>query len=154
MKKDKNTSLKNERETRDESSRIKEWKPPSLLEAPPARPGYKQRWIATKILGVDNPTNWAKRRREGWEPRKPETIPGDFHAPTINHGTYQGYVGIEGMVLCEMPEEMVTQRNEYYQQKTDSQMTAVKNDLNRIEQPGNPIQRDHKSSVTRGGIKE
>ena len=58
------------------------------------------------------------------------------------------------MVLCEMPEEMVTQMNENYQQKTDSQMTAVKNDLNRIEQPGNPIQRDHRSSVTRGGIKE
>tara|TARA_R110000824_G_scaffold55358_4_gene152594 strand:+ start:6452 stop:6919 length:468 start_codon:yes stop_codon:yes gene_type:complete len=155
MTKEKSTSLKIERETRDESTRIKEWKPPSLLEAPPARPGYKQRWIATKILGVDNPTNWAKRRREGWEPRKPETITDTgFHAPTIEHGQYSGFIGIEGMVLCEMPEEMVNQRNAYYQSKTDAQMESVKSDLHRAESPGNPIHRDHKTSVTRGGIKE
>lgn len=153
MKK-KSTSLKAERETRDESTRKTEWKPPSILEAPPARPGYTQRWIATKILGIDNPSNWAKRRREGWEPRKVETLPKDFHAPTIDHGSYAGYIGIEGMVLCEMPEEMVNQRNSYYQKKTNSQMEAVKNDLHRVEQVGNPIHRDHKTSVTRGGIEE
>jgi hypothetical protein len=58
------------------------------------------------------------------------------------------------MVLCEMPEERVNQRNAYYQKKTNSQMEAVKNDLHRVEQVGNPIHRDHKTSITRGGIEE
>ena len=52
-----------------------------------------------------------------------------FHAPTIEHGQYAGFIGIEGMVLCEMPEEMVNQRNAYYQNKTDAQMESVKSDL-------------------------
>ena len=58
------------------------------------------------------------------------------------------------MVLCEMPEEMVNQRNEYYAKMTESLMTSVAQDMNRVESPGQPIQRSYKSSVTRGGFKE
>ena len=43
---------------------------------------------------------------------------------------------------------------DYYQKKTNSQMEAVKNDLHRVEQVGNPIHRDHTTRVTRGGIEE
>jgi len=139
------------KETRDELSRKKAWRPPSLLEAPSARPGYKQRWVATSILGQDNPTNWAKRMREGWQPRDPKTVSKDFPVATIEHGKFAGYIGVEGMVLCEMPEEMVSERNEYYANKTRNQELAVEHDLHRSEQPGNPIQRDHRSKTTVGG---
>ena len=34
---------------RDEESRpMTAWKPPSLLDAPEARPGYVQRWVTTR----------------------------------------------------------------------------------------------------------
>ncbi len=38
--------------TRDEEIRPQtNWTPPALLDAPQARPGFKQRWVATTILG-------------------------------------------------------------------------------------------------------
>ena len=141
-------------ETRAEKAKVSQWRPSNLLEAPEARPGMKQRWIATMVLGQETPTNVAKRLREGWQPRDPKTVKDAQHFPTIEHGRFVGGIGIEGMVLCEMPEAMVTQRNEYYAKMTENMMTSVHRDMNRVEQPGQPIQRSYKSSVTRGGLKE
>ena len=53
----------------EEARRETAWKPPALLDAPEARPGYVQRWVATSIQGKDTPDNVYKRMREGWEPR-------------------------------------------------------------------------------------
>ena len=80
------------------------WKPPSLLDAPDPRPGMVQRWIATSIQGKESPDNVYKRMREGWEPRPADTVKSKLF-PTINHGQWAGSIGIEGMLLCEMPEE-------------------------------------------------
>lgn len=52
---------------RDEESRPQtSWQPPALLDAPDARPGMVQRWVATSIQGKDTPDNVYKRMREGW----------------------------------------------------------------------------------------
>ena len=141
-------------ETRAEKAKVSQWRPSNLLEAPEARPGYKQRWIATMVLGQETPTNVAKRLREGWQPRDPKTVKNAQHFPTIEHGKFAGYIGIEGMLLCEMPEEMVNERNLYYARMTENLMRSVEQDMHRVEQPGNPIQKSFKSSVTRGGFKE
>ena len=81
------------------------WQPPALLDAPEARPGYVQRWIATSIQGKETPDNVYKRMREGWQPRPADTVKDDKLFPTINHGQWAGSIGIEGMLLCEMPVE-------------------------------------------------
>ena len=142
-------------ETREEqSTRVSQWRPSNLLEAPEPRPGYKQRWIATMVLGQETPTNVAKRLREGWQPRDPKTVKDVSHYPTIEHGKFAGHIGIEGMLLCEMPEEMVNERNEYYARMTENLMRSVEQDMHRIEQPGNPITKSFKTEVTRGGFKE
>ena len=141
-------------ETRAEKAKVSQWRHSNLLEAPEARPGMKQRWIATMGLGQSKPTNVAKRLREGWQPRDPKTVKDAQHFPTIEHGRFAGCIGIEGMVLCEMPEEMVNQRNEYYAKMTENMMTSVHRAMNKVEQPGQPIQRSYKSYVTRGGLKE
>ena len=84
---------------RDEESRPQTtWTPPALLDAPDARPGFIQRWVATTIQGKDTPDNVYKRMREGWEPRKASTVK-DQKFPTINHGQWAGCIGIEGMLL-------------------------------------------------------
>ena len=139
-------------ETRVEKSKLaSKWRPSNLLEAPEARPGFSQRWIATMVLGQETPTNVAKRLREGWVPRDPKTVKEIQHFPTIEHGRFAGHIGIEGMVLCEMPTNMVKQRNEYYAQMTENLMTSVEQDMNRAETPGQPIQRTFKSTVSSDG---
>ena len=79
---------------RDEEARpMTAWKPPSLLDAPEARPGYVQRWVATSIQGKESPDNVYKRMREGWEPRPADTVKSKLF-PTINHGQWAGSIGI------------------------------------------------------------
>ena len=141
-------------ETRADKAKVSQWRPSNLLEAPEPRPGYKQRWIATMVLGQETPTNVAKRLREGWQPRDPKTVKNAEHFPTIEHGKFVGHIGIEGMLLCEMPEEMVNERNMYYARMTENLMRSVEQDIHKVEQPGNPIQKSFKTSVTRGGFKE
>ena len=138
-------------ETRGKQSRAKTpWKPASLLDAPPARPGMVQRWVATSILGKDTPDNVYKRQREGWNPRPADSV-GDFPIPTINHGQWDGCIGIEGMILCEMPEETHREMKDYYAGRSEELNETITTDLRNTERAGGiPIQQDRSSSVSRG----
>ena len=136
---------------RDEDSRpMTAWKPPALLDSPEARPGYVQRWVATSIQGKDTPDNVYKRMREGWEPRKAETVKSKLF-PTINHGQWQGCTGIEGMLLCEMPKERHLAMKQYYLNKNGEQNESVAGDLDALgRRHGQPIHQDRRSETSRG----
>ena len=137
--------------TREEDTRADLWKPPAMLDAPPAREGFRQRWVATSILGEPVPHHTARRFREGWTPRPKDTIPQDFPVPTIAHGDHKGFIGVEGMILCEMPEERVESRRRYFKQKTGDLNTYVENQLNKVEKAGGlTIEKDIESSYSRG----
>ena len=137
--------------TRNEQSRPDTtWKPPSLLDAPEARPGYTQRWIATSIQGKDTPDNVYKRMREGWEPRKADTVK-DKLFPTINHGQWAGSIGIEGMLLCEMPIEKHRQMKDYYHSRSLEANESIAGDLDALgRKTGQPIYQERKSTSSRG----
>ena len=137
--------------TREDISRDETWSPPSMLEAPPAREGMRQRWVSTQILGQEMPHHTMKRFREGWTPRPADTIPKDFPVPTIAQGQWEGHVGIEGMILCEMPESKVEARTRYFAQKNADLNKFVDSNLNKVEQSGGlAIDRNVQSSVSRG----
>ena len=137
--------------TRDEQSRPDTaWKPPSLLDAPEPRPGYTQRWIATSIQGKETPDNVYKRMREGWEPRKADTVK-DKLFPTINHGQWAGSIGIEGMLLCEMPIEKHRQMKDYYHSRSLEANESIAGDLDALgRKTGQPIYQERKSTSSRG----
>ena len=126
------------------------WKPPSLLDSPEPRPGMTQRWIATSIQGRDTPDNVYKRMREGWNPRPAETVK-DKLFPTINHGQWAGSIGIEGMLLCEMPVEKREAQKAYYENRNNEQNESVVGELDAIgRNNGQPIFQERKSSASRG----
>ena len=126
------------------------WKPPSLLDAPDPRPGMVQRWIATSIQGRDTPDNVYKRMRAGWNPRPADTVK-DQRFPTINHGHWAGSIGVEGMILCEMPKDKFKSMKAYYNQRNDEQNESIPGELDAMARTGGiPIQQDRKSSSSRG----
>lgn len=96
------------------------WAPGASLEAPPARPGYRQKWLRVSIFGRDDVRNVARQFREGWMPRPADTTPKNLHVPRINGGQFAGCIGVEGMVLCEIPERMAEQRNRHYRRKAEA----------------------------------
>jgi hypothetical protein len=125
----------------------KPWVRPTSLEAPPARPGFTQRWIRVGMMGTDDPTNTARKFREGWKPRPASSVAGTFHSPTIQHGKWAGCIGVEGMLLCEMPTSMVTKRNKHYQAKTDLVTNAIQDELQKQSRPGMPITQERRSEA-------
>ena len=136
---------------RDEQARRETaWKPPALLDAPEARPGFVQRWVATSIQGKDTPDNVYKRMREGWEPRPADSVKNELFS-TINHGQWAGSIGVEGMLLCEMPEDKHYQMREYYSGKNDELNESIAGDLDALgRRSGQPIYQERKSETSRG----
>lgn len=123
----------------------KPWKHSSSLDAPPPRPGFKQRWIRVAVYGQEDATNAMRRMREGWKPRPKDSIPANFPLPTIQHGEWAGCVGVEGMVLCEMPEAMVDKRNEFYRNKTERITNSIEQELQAQSDPRMPMSQSRNS---------
>ncbi len=124
------------------------WVRPSSLEAPPPRPGMAQRWIRITVRGEDDPRNVSMRMREGWQPRKPDTISEDFLGLGSQAGLSEGRYIVDDLMLCEMPQERYEMRQDYFRRETEQQMMAVETDLEDAQVPGHPIQKTHKSSVS------
>lgn len=127
----------------------KPWVRPSSLEAPPARPGFAQRWIRVAFKNEDDPTNSSRRFREGWKPRPADTVPPSYQAPSIAHGKWAGAIGVEGMVLCEMPKPMRDKRTKYFADETRRITDAIEGELQAQSRPGMEITQQRVSKVVR-----
>ena len=134
--------------------RKKPWTPPSSLDAPPAPQGYCHRWIRVESVGFMDSGNVSKKLREGWEFVRAEEVQndiGDHDYPVIHEGKHQGLIGVGGLVLARIPEEIVEQRKQYFQGITADQVKAVDNDILKEQRPEMPVNIDRQSRVTFGG---
>lgn len=132
----------------------KPWTRPTSLEAPPARKGFVQRWIRVGIGAKDDPTNTARKFREGWKPRPAASVPASYHSPTIQHGKWAGCIGVEGMLLCEMPESIKAKRDKHYLEKTDKVTNGIEADLQKHSRPDMPITQERKTETRMVTIKD
>jgi len=143
-----------ESEVRNKDLRKKPWTPPSSLDAPPAPAGFCHRWIRVETMGFNDTANVSKKLREGWEFVRAEEIKnslGDHDYPVIQDGTYAGLIGVGGLVLARIPEEIMKSRAEYFKKITQDRMNAIDNDLMKEQRPGMPININRQSRVTFGG---
>ena len=138
-----------ENETREKTSRKQAWKRPEELPNPTPEDGYVYRWIRISTRGVSDATNVSSKLREGWEPVRADVHPEVFTDAVVD-SRFKDNIVIGGLMLCKAPEEMVAERNEYYQRQTAAQMQSVDNNLMRESDPRMPIFNDRKSSVTFG----
>ena len=138
-------------------TRNKPWTPPSSLGAPPAPKGFKHRWIRTESVGFMDTGNVSKKLREGWEFVRAEEIKnqlGDHDYPVVREGQYQGLIGVGGLVLARIPEEVVEQRKKYFENITADQVKSVDNDILREQRPEMPVNIDRQSRVSFGGSRK
>ena len=140
-------------QTRQKTERPKVWTPPSSLDAPPAPDGFRHRWIRAESLGFQDTKNISGRLRSGYElVRADEYKDSDY--PVITEGKYKGIIGVGGLVLARVPEEIAKQRTEYFQRQTEGQNEAVEHDLMKEEHKSMPIDVNRQSRVTFGGTKK
>ena len=140
-------------ETRDKVKKPVTWAPPSSLDAPPAPNGYRHRWIRVETLGFDDTKNVSGKMREGWELVRSDEYP-ESNYPTMTTGKYSGVIGVGGLVLARIPEEIALSREAYYQKQTKERDEAVNNDVLKDQHPSMPINQDRQTRVTFGGSKK
>jgi hypothetical protein len=78
----------------------------------------------------------------------------DSDYPIVDDGKYKGVIGVGGLVLARVPEEIAKSRQEYYTDMHDEKVKAVDNDLMKEQHPDMPINIDRQSRVTFGGSKK
>ena len=148
---DKRTSRASQ--TREKTSQKKVWAPPSSLDAPPAPTGFKHRWLRAESLGFQDTKNISGRLRSGYELVRSDEYPdGDY--PIVEDGKYKGVIGVGGLVLARIPEEVAKAREDYFAQQTKDRDDAVNNDLMKEQHSSMPINAERQSRVTFGGTKK
>ena len=151
IKDDKKTSRASQ--TRSKTERPKVWTPPSSLDAPPAPKGFRHRWIRAESIGFQDTKNISARLREGYELVRADEFP-DSDYPVVDSGKYAGVIGVGGLLLARIPEELAKQRTDYFQKLAKGQDEAVEHDLMKEQHKSMPIDVNRQSRVTFGGTKK
>ena len=152
MEKDKNKTSRAS-QTRENSAKKKTWTPPSSLDAPPAPTGFRHQWIRAESMGFQDTKNVAASLREGYELVRADEYP-ESNYPVETEGRYAGVIGVGGLLLARIPEEIAQQIDAYYAQQTADKEEAINNDLMKEQHPSMPINNDRQTRVTFGGTKK
>ena len=140
-------------ETRAKNEKPKVWTPPSSLDAPPAPEGFRHRWLRAESMGEDDARNISGKIRSGWEFVRADEYP-DTDFPVVESGKYAGLIGVGGLVLARISEELAQSREAYFNNKTKEREEAVQNDVLKEQHPSMPINQDRQTRVTFGGSKK
>jgi len=139
--------------TRAKTAKKTTWTPPSSLDAPPAPNGFRHRWIRVEVLGFDDTKNVSGKLREGWELVRGDEYP-DQDYPVMKEGKYAGVIGVGGLVLARIAEEIAQAREAYFAKATQDRDDAIKNDLLKEQHSSMPINCESQTRVTFGGTKK
>ena len=140
-------------QTRSKTERPKKWTPPTSLDAPKPPAGFRHRWIRAEIVGFDDTKNIMGQLRSGWELVRADEYEGQDY-PVVKDGKYAGIIGVGGLLLARIPEEIAKQRDEYFKKQTEARDEAIDSDLMKEQHPSMPINIDRQTSVTFGGTKK
>ena len=140
-------------ETRVKQERPTVWAPPSSLDAPTAPDGFRHRWIRAETMGFDDTKNITGKIRSGWELVRSDEYP-DHDYPTVNDGKYAGVIGVGGLVLARISDELAKSREDYHRKLTEGRNEALENDVMKEQHPSMPINQDRQTRVTFGGSKK
>ena len=139
--------------TRSKTERPKEYKPPSSLDAPPAPDGFRHRWIRAESMGFNDTKNIHGRLRSGYELVRADEYDSEQY-PVVMDGKYAGVIGVGGLLLARIPEELAQARMDYQARQTEGQDESVETDLLRDQDKRMPIKIDRNSKHTFGGTKK
>ena len=138
---------------RSKTERPKEYKPPSSLDAHQAPDGFRHRWIRVESMGFNDTKNIHGRLRSGYELVRADEYDTEEY-PVVLDGKYAGVIGVGGLLLARIPEELAQQRVDYQRRQTEGQDEAIENDLLRDQDKRMPISVDRNSKHTFGGTKK
>jgi hypothetical protein len=127
-----------ESETREASSRKKTWAPPTVLPEPDKKDGWRYRWVRTSTLNNMDNTNVSSKFRQGWEPVSAAEHP-EITVLRDRKSDFKDNIEVGGLLLCKAPEETMAERDAYYRESAETQMSSVENNFMRENDPRMPL---------------
>ena len=125
------------------------WRLPSRLDAPPARAGYRNRWVRFRAGNDEDAEHFEEKLEEGWRPVKRSRTRQVHELTATTHGKYGGYYVKRGLILMEIPESLEIQRDRYFKQVQKDMNRGVDRNLFKINHRVMPLmQPERKSRVT------
>ena len=127
-----------ESETRETTSRKKTWAPPTVLPEPDKKDGWRYRWVRTSTLNNMDNTNVSSKFRQGWEPVSAAEHP-EITVLRDRKSDFKDNIEVGGLLLCKAPEETMAERDAYYRESAETQMSSVENNFMRENDPRMPL---------------
>lgn len=122
------------------------WRLPTLLDAPPARPGMVNRWVRLKAGSDEDAEHFEAMLEEGWRPVKRSRVKRVHELTASTHGKYGQYYVKRGLILMEMPERLQIQRNRYFSQQQKDMNRGVDRSLFKVNHRVMPLLQPERST--------
>jgi hypothetical protein len=103
-------------------------------------------------MGFNDTKNIHGRLRSGYELVRADEYDSEEY-PVVVDGKHAGVIGVGGLLLARIPEELAQQRMDYQRKQTDGQDEAVESDLLRDQDNRMPMKFE-RSSKNFGGTKK
>jgi len=120
----------------------------------PAREGYVQRWVRTKIGNEDDASNVFRNSNLGWKPRMADSVNKGSLVPTVELNG-ENIIGLHDTILMERPKVIDDKHKAYERSLARNQMQSVDNDMLKVHDRnsgmGAPVS-NSKSSVSKGRV--
>lgn len=137
-------------ETREATSRKRQWVRPSTLPTPEPRDGVKFRWVRTSLMGNSDNPNVSTRFREGYTPVKAADHP-ELKLVSDLDSRFKDNIEVGGLLLCAISEDIAESRVESQLESANRAMEAVDNNYMRNSDPRMPVLKPERSSRTSFG---
>ena len=138
------------RKTRASTTRKKTWAPPSKLDVGQEPPeGMHYRWVRHELLNNADDANVNSRIRQGYEPVKPEEL-GAIAPEVMETGKHKGTIRSGDLILMKVPQEIVDQRNAYYDDQNRKMASAYNQDLKNSATDQMPVADESKTTYSSG----
>jgi hypothetical protein len=86
---------------------------------------------------MDN-TNVSSKFRQGWEPVSAAEHP-EITVLRDRKSDFKDNIEVGGLLLCKAPEETMAERDSYYRESAETQMSSVENNFMRENDPRMPL---------------
>jgi hypothetical protein len=122
------------------------WKPPSRLDAPPPRPGYRNRWGRFRAGNDEDAEHFDELLEEGWRPVKRSRVRRVHELTASTHGKYGQYYVKRGLILMEIPEGLEIQRARYFNKQQKDMNRGVDQNLFKMNHRLMPLLQPQRST--------
>lgn len=122
------------------------WTPPAVLDAPPPRSGYCNRWVRFRAESSEDAEHFEEMYQQGWRPIKRASVRKVHELTASTHGKYGQYYVKRNLLLMEIPERLANQARRYYAKAQSDMNKGVDRSMFKLQNQVMPLLQPQRST--------